>query len=168
MLERKVLSNELVKLIPMIKDDYEWVYAAASDPDIWSQHPDTNRYTPVGFTKYFQKLIDTDIPYLIINTKTDEVIGATTFYQYDRIEKSIAIGYTFLAKEYWGGEFNKSIKSLLINYAFEKLDKIIFYVGAENIRSQKALIKIGAVKEKEIVEAGSNKFIYAIYKDKLK
>ena len=58
MLERKTLSNDLVKLIPMIKNDFEWVFAAASDPEIWAQHPDSNRYTPVGFTRYFQKLID--------------------------------------------------------------------------------------------------------------
>lgn len=164
MLERKTLSNDLVKLIPMIKNDYEWVFAAASDPAIWEQHPDSNRYTPVGFTRYFQKLIDTDIPYLIIDNKTDLVIGATSFYQYDRNEKSIAIGYTFLAKEYWGGEYNQSVKDLMINFAFEKLDTVIFHVAAENTRSQKALEKINAKKIHEIEEKSGLKYVYAIYK----
>ncbi len=165
MLERKTLSNDLVKLIPMIKNDFEWVFAAASDPEIWAQHPDSNRYTPVGFTRYFQKLIDTDIPYLIIDSKTEQVIGATSFYHYDRNEKSIAIGYTFLAKEYWGGEYNQSVKNLMMDFAFEKLDKVIFHVASENTRSQKALEKINAVKESEFDENGSLKFTYAIYKN---
>ena len=168
MLERKTLSNELVKLIPMIKNDYEWVFAAASDPEIWAQHPDTTRYTPVGFTRYFQKLIDTDIPYLILDAKTEQVIGATSFYQYDRHEKSVAIGYTFLGKKYWGGEYNQSIKNLMMDFAFEKLDKVIFHVASENIRSQMALGKIGAIKEKEEEEDenGKVKFTYSIYKNK--
>ncbi len=167
MLERKTLSNDLVKLIPMIKNDYEWVFAAASDPEIWAQHPDTTRYTPVGFTRYFQKLIDTDIPYLILDAKTEQVIGATSFYQYDRHEKSVAIGYTFLGKKYWGGEYNQSIKNLMMDFAFEKLDKVIFHVASENIRSQMALGKIGAIKEKEEEdENGKVKFTYSIFKNK--
>src|SRR5690606_4222741 len=166
MLERKTLSNDLVKLIPMIKNDFEWVFAAASDPEIWAQHPDSNRYTPVGFTRYFQKLIDTDIPYLIIDNKTEQVIGATSFYHYDRNEKSIAIGYTFLAKEYWGGEYNQSVKNLMMDFAFEKMDKVIFHVASENTRSQRDMEKINAIKENEFEENGSMKFTYAIYKDK--
>ena len=166
MLERKTLSNDLVKLIPMIKNDYEWVFSAASDPEIWAQHPDSTRYTPVGFTRYFQKLIDTDIPYLILDAKTEQVIGANSFYQYDRHEKSVAIGYTFLGKKYWGGEYNQSIKDLMMDFAFEKLDKVIFHVASENIRSQMALGKIGAIKEKEEEdENGKVKFTYSIYKN---
>ncbi len=164
MLERKTLSNELVKLIPMIKNDYEWVFAAASDPEIWEQHPDNTRYTPVGFTRYFQKLIDTDIPYLILDAKTEKVIGATSFYQYDRHEKSIAIGYTFLGKEFWGGEYNQSVKNLMMDFAFETLDKVIFHVRSGNIRSQKALEKINAIKESETEHKEGLQFNYAIYK----
>ncbi|MCT1526400.1 GNAT family N-acetyltransferase [Sphingobacterium hotanense] len=149
MLEKKTLSNELVKLIPMIKEDYEWVYAAASDPKIWEQHPDTRRYSPIGFTKYFQKLIATDIPYLIIDQKTEQVIGATSFYQFNEEENSTAIGYSFLKTEYWGGEYNKSIKKLMMDFAFTQVDKVIFHVRKGNLRSQAALSKIGATEELE-------------------
>ncbi|WP_138091225.1 GNAT family N-acetyltransferase [Sphingobacterium daejeonense] len=115
----------------------------------------------------FQKLIDTDIPYLILDAKTEQVIGATSFYQYDRHEKSVAIGYTFLGKKYWGGEYNQSIKNLMMDFAFEKLDKVIFHVASENIRSQMALGKIGAIKEKEEEdENGKVKFTYSIFKNK--
>ncbi|MVZ65074.1 GNAT family N-acetyltransferase [Sphingobacterium sp. DK4209] len=149
MLDKKTLSNELVKLIPMIKEDFEWVYAAASDPGIWEQHPDKLRYSPIGFTKYFQKLIETDIPYLIIDQNTEQVIGATSFYQFDEANKSVAIGYSFLKTEYWGGLYNKSIKQLMMDFAFQEVDKVIYHVRKDNLRSKAALAKIGAIEESE-------------------
>ncbi|MFN5795437.1 MAG: GNAT family N-acetyltransferase, partial [Bacteroidota bacterium] len=60
-------------------------------------------------------------------------------------EKSIAIGYTFLAKKFWGGFINSSLKKLMIKYAFDSVDKIYFHVGSQNIRSQKAIEKLGAL-----------------------
>lgn len=148
MLERKPLSNNLVKLIPMIKEDYNWIYAVASDPSIWEQHPDNKRYTPIGFTKYFKKLLDTDIPYIILDINTEQVIGATSFYQFNSKDESVAIGFTFLAKAYWGGIYNQSIKKLMMDFAFSELNKIIFHVREGNIRSQKAIEKIGGKIEK--------------------
>ncbi len=144
MLERKNLSNDLVKLIPLIKEDYEWLYAAASDPEIWEQHPDKMRYTPLGFTKYFQKLLQNDIAYLIVENETERVIGGTSFYDYNADKKTVAIGYTFLAKKYWGGKYNQSIKKLMLDFAFETIDEVFFHVRKGNLRSQHALEKINA------------------------
>lgn len=169
MLEIKKLSNDLVELIPMVKADFDLLYIVASDPEIWAQHPDFNRYTPVGFTTYFQKLLATDIPFLILDKATQHVIGATSYYDYRAEEKSTAIGYTFLAKAYWGGMYNKSIKQLLMDYAFETLDKVVFHVREGNLRSQAALEKIGARKEKEYPAPADPTQIqleYAIYNNK--
>ena len=149
MFEGKTLSNDLVKLIPLKQDDYNWIYAVASDPEIWEQHPDNTRFTPVGFTKYFKKLLNTDQPYLILDINTDQVIGATSFYQYNQKEDSIAIGFTFLAKAYWGGAYNQSIKKLMMDFAFLSLNKIIFHVREGNVRSQKAIEKIGGKFERK-------------------
>src|SRR5690606_2231373 len=149
MLEGKTLSNDLVKLVPLTKEDYNWIYAVASDPGIWEQHPDRLRYTPVGFTKYFKKLLNTDQPYIILDINTDQVIGATSFYQYNQKENTIAIGYTFLAQEFWGGGYNQSIKKLMMNFAFSSLNKIFFHVREGNIRSQKAIEKIGGKFERK-------------------
>ncbi len=168
MLERKELSNDLVKLIPMVKEDYEWVYAAAADPEIWAQHPDKMRYTPLGFTKYFQKLMSGNIAYLILDAKTEMVIGATSFYNFNAAENSAAIGYSFLKKEYWGGEYNKSIKKLMMDFAFEQVDQVIYHVASDNLRSQGALKKIGAVKFHEEEQNGQLKYFYVIKKENYK
>jgi RimJ/RimL family protein N-acetyltransferase len=168
MIPRIPLSNELIELIPLEKGDFDLLYLVASDKEIWAQHPDFSRYTPVGFTQYFKKLLDTDLPYLIIDKKTQHVIGATSFYQYNEAERSIAIGYTFLVKAYWGGTYNQSIKQLMIHTAFELVDKIIFHVREKNFRSQAALAKIGAVKEKEYpapADTGALQLEYAVYKN---
>ncbi len=166
MLERKTLSNDLVKLIPLIKEDFEWLYAAASDPEIWEQHPDNMRYTPLGFTKYFQKLLQNDIAYLIVDNETERVIGGTSFYDYNADQKSVAIGYTFLAKNYWGGKYNQSIKQLMMNFAFETLDEVFFHVRKGNLRSQKALEKINAqfVREYPAPDHSEIQLVYSIKK----
>ncbi|MFZ4262716.1 GNAT family N-acetyltransferase [Sphingobacterium sp. HJSM2_6] len=168
MLERKELKNDLIHLIPLEKSDFEWVYAAASDPEIWEQHPDRNRYTPVGFTQYFQKLLACDIPYLILDLKTEQVIGATSYYQCNEAQKSVAIGFTFLKKAYWGGTYNSSLKKLMIEYAFESLDSIYFHVRDQNLRSQKAIEKLGAVFNKTyLAEDNSSEQIEYILKKEL-
>ncbi|MVZ61979.1 GNAT family N-acetyltransferase [Sphingobacterium humi] len=165
MLERKTLSNGLVKLIPLLKEDYEWVYAAASDPQIWEQHPDQRRYSPIGFTKYFQKLLAADLPYLILHEKTEQVIGATCFYQFDAAAKTVAIGYSFLKTAYWGGTYNQSVKKLMMDFAFEKVDRVLFHVRKGNVRSQAALAKIGA-QEVEEYTAEDGKGIQVLYQIK--
>lgn len=144
MLEKKQLNGTLISLIPMIKDDFEGLYVAANDPLIWEQHPDPLRYTPYGFTKFFKKLLSTEIPYVIIDRQTRQIIGASTFYDSDPKNRTVVIGYTFLSKEYWGGLYNHEIKSLMLSHAFQKADRVLFHVGSDNERSKRALEKIGA------------------------
>ena len=164
MLEKKKLAGKLVELVPMVKDDFEWVYLAASDPEIWEQHPDALRYTPLGFTKFFRKLLATDIPYLVIDQQTRQIIGATSFYAFDSSSNTVAIGYTFLTKDYWGGLYNREVKSLLLNHAFQKVDRVFFHVGKNNTRSKRALEKIGAIPDDALNQAAAEKLVYSIAK----
>ncbi len=143
------LENNLVELQPLNSKDFEALFSVACDKEIWAQHPDSNRYTMDGFTAYFNKLLKTDIAYLIIDKESNHIIGATSYYQYDKEDNSVAIGYTFLAKSYWGGQYNQSIKQLMIEYAFNFVDKVVFHVREKNFRSQAALAKLGATKVKE-------------------
>jgi len=141
------LENELVKLIPLKKEDFEMLYEVASDPLIWEQHPNKNRYQREVFEKNFEGAIESKGAFLVINNKTEEVIGSSRYYEYDPAKKSIAIGYTFLARKYWGTAYNKALKTLMLNYAFKFVEKVIFHIGAKNIRSQKAIEKLGAKKK---------------------
>lgn len=146
MMITKLLENETLSLQGLSMDDYEHLYQVASDKNIWAQHTDNNRYLPTGFSTYFHKLLQTNQPYLIIDKKTKQIVGATSYYQLDESNKKVAIGYTFLATQYWGTGFNSILKKLMLEYAFTFADQVVFHVREGNFRSQAALIKLGATK----------------------
>ena len=163
------LANEWVKLIPLKETDFEKLYAVASDPLIWEQHPNKNRYKRAVFDNFFKGAMESGGAFLITNTQTGKPIGSSRFCNYDEATKSIEIGYTFYSRDCWGKPYNNSCKKLMINYAFKFIDTINFFIGAENIRSQKAIEKIGAVKTSEEVvayfgEDSKLNFIYTIAK----
>ena len=145
------LSNQFVTLKPIAKKDFEALYSVASDPLIWEQHPDNLRYQRDVFQKYFDSAIESKGAFLIIDNATKNIIGSSRYYELDEVNKQIAIGYTFIARKYWGTNYNHQLKKLMIEYAFEFVDTVLFYIGKHNIRSQKAIQKIGAshLKEKD-------------------
>ena len=159
------LENELVKLIPLATSDFERLFTVASDPLIWAQHPSSNRYQREVFQAYFDAAIAAGTAFLVTEKSSGEVVGCTRYYDY-KPGASIAIGFTFLARRVWGGDFNKAVKRLMIDYAFQFVETIYFHIGATNIRSQLATAKIGAVKvnEMEIENNGQKQlhFEYAI------
>ncbi len=146
---RPHLENELVTLQPLTISDFETLYQVASDPLIWEQHPASDRYKRDVFQNYFDSALVSDGAFLIINKASGEIIGCTRYYEYHPENSAIAIGYSFLAKAYWGGHYNKLSKKLLLDYAFQFVDNVVFYIAAENIRSQQATSKLGAIKVKE-------------------
>lgn len=149
-LQPEILENETIKLIPLQEDHFEVLYQVASDPLIWDQHPIKDRYQKDVFKTFFDTAISSKGAFLILDQKTNEVIGTTRFYDYNPEKSNVGIGYTFIGRKFWGGPYNQSTKKLLIDYAFQNVDYILFHVGAENFRSQKAVLKLGAVKINEI------------------
>ncbi|MCK9641573.1 MAG: GNAT family N-acetyltransferase [Prolixibacteraceae bacterium] len=146
----EILESDLLKIVPLIEADFDNLYKAASDPIIWEQHPANDRYKLEVFKPYFDGAIAGKSAFKIIDKSTNQMIGSTRYYDYNPEKSGIAIGFTFLAKEYWGGTYNKSVKKLMIDYAFQFVDIIYFHIGVTNIRSQKAIQKIGAIKRDEI------------------
>jgi RimJ/RimL family protein N-acetyltransferase len=82
----------------------------------------------------------------VVVDKTQRIIGSTRFYGYDPAKSEIEIGWTFLARRYWGGRYNREMKKLLLVHAFKFVESVVFFVGEKNIRSQKAMEKIGAIR----------------------
>lgn len=144
------LENELVQLIPLQESDFEELYSIASDPLIWEQHPNKNRYQKEVFQTFFEGALQSKGAFKIIDNSTGNSIGSTRFYDFDANHKSILIGYTFYKRTYWGTSYNRQVKKLMLDYAFEHLEKVYFTIGAQNIRSQKAIAKLGATKVREI------------------
>lgn len=163
------LKNELVELIPLQPAHFNELYQVAADPLIWEQHPNPDRYKKEVFDNYFKGAIASDGAFLIKNTVTGNAIGSSRFYDYVPEKSEIKIGYTFFSRDCWGKPFNKEVKTLMINYILKFVDNVIFHVGAENIRSQKAMEKLGAVKisEEQVAyfgEATRLNFVYLIAK----
>ena len=163
------LQNELVALFPLREEDFEDLYTVASDPLVWEQHPNKLRYQREVFQNFFEGAMLSQGAFLIRHKTTNEIVGCSRFYDYNEKEKSVLIGYTFIGRKFWGNGYNKALKKLMLEYAFQFVDKVYFHIGAYNIRSQKAIVKIGAVKEDEFeVEYYGEKpklnFVYLIEK----
>jgi len=144
------LEDEIVKLKPLVDPDFDNLFEVAADPLIWEQHPVSDRYKKEVFQQYFDGALSGNTAFVIIDKSTGSIIGSTRYYDYKPGDSAIAIGYTFLAKKYWGGKYNKAAKKLLLDYAFQFVEKVYFHIGAANIRSQIGTTKIGAAKIGEV------------------
>jgi len=149
-LQPVILENDLIKIMPLTKNDFEKLYQVASDPLIWEQHPEKDRYKREVFQSFFNGAVNSESSFLIFEKRTNKLIGSTRYYDHDPLKSKIAIGFTFLARKYWGGQYNRAMKCLLLDYAFQNIESVRFHIGATNIRSQKAILKIGARKISEM------------------
>jgi len=145
-----VLENETVYLKPLIQDDFEELYTLASDPLVWEQHPNRDRYKREVFMNYFDGAMKSGGAFKVMENATGKAIGCTRFYDYDEKQKSIFIGYTFYGRDYWGKGFNPKVKQLMLDYIFQFVDTVYFHIGAGNKRSQVAIERLGAMKLREI------------------
>ena len=147
------LKGELLELRPLTPGDWDDLFAVASDPLIWEQHPESDRYKEEVFKVFFREALQSGGAFVVIDRMTQEIIGSTRFYGYDPEKSEIEIGWTFLARKYWGGKYNREMKSLMLNHAFKFVENVVFLVGEKNIRSQKAIEKIGATRHGIVTRA---------------
>lgn len=139
------IRGALVLLEPLQAGDFEALYAVASDPLIWEQHPEHTRWQREVFTGFFQGAMQSGSALLIRDAVTGDVIGSSRFYEWDANAGEVAIGYTFLARSHWGGGVNGELKRLMLDHALRYAQRVWFHVGTANHRSRRALAKIGAV-----------------------
>jgi RimJ/RimL family protein N-acetyltransferase len=138
------LAGTLIELRPLVPGDFEVLYAVARDPLIWEQHPERDRYEREVFQRYFDGGIESGGAFAILDRATGAVIGSTRYCNLDPAGRQVEIGWTFLARALWGGEYNRELKSLMLDHAFRFVERVVFVVGEHNRRSQRALEKIGA------------------------
>ncbi len=122
----------------------------ASDPLLWEQHPNKERYQRAVFENFFKGALESKGAFVIYDADTGAVIGSSRYYDYDPATSSVLIGYTFISRDHWGSTYNQALKKLMVEYALEFVDQVYFHIGAFNIRSQRAIEKFGAVKQREI------------------
>ena len=139
------LVGDRLELRPLRPDDWDALFAAASDPLIWEQHPARDRHTEPVFREYFQEALESGGAFAIIDRRTQQIIGSSRYFGYDPAASEVEIGWTFLTRPYWVGDYNGELKRLMLDHAFQFVDRVVFLVGPNNRRSRRALEKIGAV-----------------------
>jgi len=150
-------------------DDFNALFRVASDPLIWVQHPDSNRYQEAIFRTFFKEALESGGALVAINRATGQIIGSSRFHDFDEANSVVEIGWTFLARAYWGGKYNGEMKRLMLEHAFTSVNRVIFVIGPENRRSQRAVEKIGGVRAGSTTNAkGEERVVYeltlALYK----
>lgn len=137
------LQGDLVRLRPLGAEDWDALYAVASDPLIWEQHPVPDRYREEVFRRFFREAMESGGAFIVIDARDGRVIGSTRYLGYEKEKSEIEIGFTFLARSHWGGTYNREMKELMLQHAFRHVRHVVFLVGTENWRSQRAVEKIG-------------------------
>src|SRR5690606_12234687 len=124
-----LLQNSKVLLQPLQQSDFEQLYQVASDPQIWEQHPNKNRWQREVFKTFFEGALQSGGAFAVVDKATKQFIGSTRFYDYNPSENNILIGYTFYAVEYWGKGYNSAVKALMLAYIFQYVSSVIFHIG---------------------------------------
>lgn len=162
------LIGDLLELRPLRPEDWEDLFQAASDPMIWELHPASDRYKEEVFREFFRDALASGGALVAVDRNTQKIIGSSRYHGYEPEKSEIEIGWTFLARSYWGGKYNAEMKRLMLDHAFKFADSVVFLVGSENLRSRRALEKIGAVltEMRERINLNGTKVEHVVYQIK--
>lgn len=153
MLMFEKLSGNTVTIVPMEISHTKELYEAGKNKEIWSHLPKSIRsYQQMEcFVEEAlrRKELGNEVPFVIKCRKSNKVIGSTRFLDISKINRGLEIGWTWLTPTVWGTDANLECKYLLLKYTFEDLNfiRVQFKTDDQNLRSQKALEKIGGSKE---------------------
>jgi RimJ/RimL family protein N-acetyltransferase len=139
------LIGALLEVRPLKPEDWDELYAVASDPLIWEQHQANDRYQEEVFKEFFRQALESGGAFVVIDRAAQAIIGSSRYFGFDPAKSEIEIGWTFLARSHWGGKYNGELKRLMLDHAFKFVESVVFLIGPANVRSQKAVEKIGGV-----------------------
>jgi len=140
------LEGVLLRLRPLRAEDWDALYAVASDPLIWEQHPNNDRHEVEVFRGFFREAMESGGALIALASKDGRVIGSSS-----------------LARSHWGGVYNGEMKQLMLRHAFRFVKNVVFLVGPRNLRSQRAVEKIGAVRvESRRDKTGKESFVFRL------
>jgi RimJ/RimL family protein N-acetyltransferase len=146
------LTGQTLVVSPLDPSHFDNLYQAASDPLIWAGHPARLRYQLDVFSRWFEDALASKSALVVADKQSGRLLGSSRYYEYDEAKSEICIGYTFLVRDVWGGDTNRELKTLMLDHAFTQVSRVWFHVDVDNVRSQKAMKKIGA-HQSHIAEA---------------
>jgi RimJ/RimL family protein N-acetyltransferase len=157
------LRGALVELRPLCREDEDDLFAVASDPLIWEQHPVRDRYKPEVFGALFRESLASGGSLTALDCKDGRIIGSSRFHGYDAHTSEVEIGWTFLARSHWGGQYNREMKQLMVRHALRFVKRVVFLIGPQNVRSQKAIEKLGGARIGSRADAaGRESYVYEV------
>lgn len=159
------LTGDLLDLRPLQPADWEGLFRAASDPLIWEVHPVSDRWKEEVFRQFFREGLESGGAFVVVDRKTGEIVGSSRYSNLKPDESEIEIGSTFLARSHWGGVWNGEMKRLMLDHAFRFVDTVVFRIGTDNLRSRRAIEKIGGVltDRLEIVNLHDRSIEHVVY-----
>lgn len=161
-----VLEGERLLLRPLEPGDWDALYAVARDPLIWEVHPAGDRWQEDVFRAYFADGLAKGGALVVIDKASGAIIGSSRMQGHDpAYGGSVEIGWTFLARSHWGGEFNREMKRLMLGHALGHVERVMFRVGETNGRSRRAMEKIAGrlCEVHEIVQLDGREVAHVIY-----
>lgn len=164
-----LLRGELLELRPLRADDFEALFRVAADPLIWAQHPEPTRYQEETFRAFFTDALASGGALVAHDVATGAMLGSSRYHGYDAERSVVEIGWTFLGRAYWGGRYNGEMKRLMLDHAFRSVNRVIFVIGPDNRRSQRAVEKLGAVRTGTTTDAqGRHRLVYELRSTSMK
>jgi RimJ/RimL family protein N-acetyltransferase len=152
-------------LRPLAPEDREALHAVASDPLIWAHHPAHDRHLRPVFDRHFDEALASGGALIAVETASGAAIGTSRFsFEFAR-PGEVEIGWTFLARRYWGGPMNREMKRLMLRHAFTAVATVMFRVAEQNVRSRRAMEKIGAqlTDRRETASVGGRDVVHVVY-----
>lgn len=126
--------------------DFDALCEIAADPLLWEQHPSKDRTERSVFERWFDDAMTSGGALVAIDRTDGRIIGTSRFEHYDAARREVEIGWTFLRRSHWGGRYNREMKRLMLEHAFAVVDAVVFRVHSDNVRSQRAVEKLGAIR----------------------
>lgn len=158
-----VLEGERLLLRPLTPDDWDALFAVASDPQVWAIHPQHDRWQEPVFRRFFADALERGGALVVIDKASDAVIGSSQYKE--EAGGVVEIGWTFLAPSHWGGSYNREMKRLMLDHALRSVERVEFRIGESNLRSRRAMEKIGGrmTERFDMVETPSGPMRHVIY-----
>ena len=147
------LQCPCVTLRPLERSDWEALYAVASDQEIWALHPAGDRWQEPVFRRFFEEALTNGGALVAMDTASRAIIGSSRYERSRAGPDEIEIGWTFLARDRWGGPANAAMKRLMIGHIRQHFQRVIFLIGEHNLRSRRAVEKLGATLTDRVDEA---------------
>jgi N-acetyltransferase len=136
------LLGDTLILRPLQPDDFDGLYAFACDPLLWEQHPEPTRHELSVFQHFFDAALESGGALTDCDREDHRIIGSSRFHGYDPDAAEMEIRWSFLDRRLWGGPTNRDMKRLMFDHAFQVVDAVIFKIGHDNKRSQRAVERL--------------------------